>query len=115
MAQNATVLQADLVPAVVHQVIRLVAPQAPQHLRSDHQLIGDLGFHSLSLAELGFTLEDLFRLDSITPERAMALRTVEDIVDLILNALAQDAAELPATSEVETVCAQYGTTWNPAA
>lgn len=115
MAQNATALQADLVPAVVHQVIRLVAPQAPQHLQSDHQLIGDLGFHSLALAELGFTLEDLFRLDSITPERAMALRTVEDIVDLIQNALAQDAAELPATAEVETVCGQYGTTWDPAA
>lgn len=45
----------------------------------------------------------------------MALRTVEDIVDLIQNALAQDAAELPATAEVETVCGQYGTTWDPAA
>ncbi|MBS2965024.1 acyl carrier protein [Actinocrinis puniceicyclus] len=108
-------LPADLLPAAVRQMVRLVAPHRTERVTAEHQLIGDLGFHSLALAELGFTLEDLFGLDAITPERAMALRTVGDLVALIEGALAEDAARLPSREEVEAVCAQYGAAWDPEA
>lgn len=113
MPDTDTDVAIDLVPAVVRQVVRLVAPQPPQSVTEQQHLIGDLGFHSLALAELGFTLEDLFGLDAITPERAMTLQSVGDIVELIRGALADGDAHLPATADVRAFCAQYGAQWSP--
>lgn len=114
-ALRADLLRADQLPGAVRQMVRLVAPHRPDTITGTQQLIGDLGFHSLALAELGFTLEDVFGLDAITPERAMALRTVDDLVGLIEGALAEGAARMPTPEQVEEVCAQYGATWDPQA
>ena len=113
MTSTETALTTAQVPAVVRQVVRLVAPQPPAEVGDAHQLIGDLGFHSLALAELAFTLEDLFGLDAITPERAMTLATVGDIAGLIDEAIAEGAARLPGVEEVQAFCAQYGAEWSP--
>ena len=102
----------DTVPAIVHEVVRLVTPQRPAEVRDGQQLIGDLGFHSLALAELAFTLEDLFGLDAITPERAMTLKTVGDISELILASIGTDQARVPELSQLQDVCAQYGAAWD---
>ncbi len=102
------------VPAMVIQVVRLVSPQAPERIVGSHQLIGDLGFHSLALSELGFTLEELFDLDPVTPEVAMRLTTVADIVTLIDEAITADEARLPDPADIQMLCAQYGTSWTKA-
>jgi acyl carrier protein len=114
-ALHAQVLPAEQLPVAVRQMVRLVAPHRPERVTAEHQLIGDLGFHSLALAELGFTLEDLFALDAITPERAMTLRTVGDLVQLIEGALNEGSARLPSQEDIDGVCAQYGATWDPEA
>jgi acyl carrier protein len=107
MPSTETVITADQVPAVVREVTRLVAPQAPAQVVDGDQLIGDLGFHSLAQAELAFTLEDLFDLDAVTPERAMTLQTVGDIVALITEALDEGNVRLPRTQEVDDFYARY--------
>jgi acyl carrier protein len=107
------VLRTDQVPLVVAETVRLIAPHPFARLGAEHQLIDDLGFHSLALAELGFTLEDLFSLDAIAPERAMTLQSVGDIVALIEQALTDDQAQLPAVADVRAFCMQYGAAWDP--
>jgi acyl carrier protein len=111
MTDTEALIRLDLVPVVVCQVVRLVAPDRPAQVGIDQELVTDLGFHSLALAELGFTLEDLFGLDAITPERAMAMSRVGDIVDLITDALGAGTARLPGIDEVHAVCLRYGVKW----
>ncbi len=128
MADTDSKVNTELVPAVVRQILRLVAPQAPEEIAGAHQLIGDLGFHSLALAELVFTLEDLFGLDAITPDQVMTLNSVgdihlgdisagdicvADIVRLIADGLVKGNAHLPSVADVRSLCAQYGTEWRP--
>jgi acyl carrier protein len=110
--ETEALLRLDLVPIVVGQVVRLISPERPAEVTTEQELVTDLGFHSLALAELGFTLEDLFGLDAITPERAMSMRSVGDIVALIGDALAGGNARLPGIDEVVGVCRQYGTEWS---
>lgn len=113
MPESEPVIGSDLVPAVVHEVVRLIAPHPVQQVTGQLRLIHDLGFHSLALAELGFTLEDLFGLDAVTPERAMTLREVGDIVALIRAALADGSGRAPEVAQVEEFCERYGTVWKP--
>lgn len=98
---------------VVTQLLRLIAPHPPQEITAEQQLIGDLGFHSLALAELGFSLEDLFGLDAITPERAMTVKTVGDILDLVEQAVAAGEGAVPPDEDVRDFCAQHGADWAP--
>lgn len=115
MTETDAVVRIDAVRAVVIQIVRLISPERPARAYSGQDLIGELGFHSLALAELSFTLEDLFALDAVTPERAMSMRTVGDIVDLVQEALAAGAARLPDVDEVRAVCQRYGLDWDPEA
>jgi len=113
MPETESVIGSDLVPAVVHEVVRLITPRPPEQVTAQLRLIQDLGFHSLALAELGFTLEDLFGLDAVTPERAMTLREVGDIVTLIEEAIADGSARPPLVADVEEFCGRYGVVWKP--
>jgi acyl carrier protein len=108
------VVAAEQVPVLIEEVVRLISPIGIEAIDSAARLIHDLGYHSISLAELGFTLEDLFSLDAVTPEQAMLLRTVGDITALIDQALASSEAQLPEVAEVQALCARYGAQWNPA-
>jgi acyl carrier protein len=111
MHESSLTVDAEQVADVIQEVVRLIAPTGPASIAPDLQLIHDLGFHSLALAELGFTLEDLFSLDAVTPEQAMTLSTVGDVVTLIGKALADNDATLPAVSEVTMFCERYGAAW----
>jgi acyl carrier protein len=107
-----TVIGTDQVRAVVHEVVRLIAPFPLAAVTDEQELVSHLSFHSLALAELSFTLEDLFSLDAVTPEQAMSMSTVGDISDLISKAVADDAATLPAVADVSSFCERYGAVWD---
>lgn len=109
-----TTVSADAVPDLLATLVGLIAPQQVEQVSRDHALIDDLGFHSIALAELGFTVEDLFRFETLTPETAMSLHRVGDIVDLVTEHVADGSAALPETAEVDAICARYGATWPPA-
>lgn len=104
----------DEVPRVVRIIVGLVAPSAGAAVEPGQHLIGDLGFHSLALAELGFTLEDVFGLDAITPEQAMSLQTVGEITAVVQEAVAAGDAQVPTDGQIEDLCRQYGKNWDPA-
>lgn len=106
-----TTIASTVVPAAVRQVIRLVAPQPLDDISTEHRLVGDLGFHSLAQAELGFALEDLFNLDPITPEQAMRIDRVGDIEELIMHALGEELAELPTEAALVEFAGRYGSSW----
>lgn len=101
------------IASVVHHVIQLVSPQPVASVADEQHLVGELGYHSLALAELAFTLEDLFSLDAMTPEQAITLQTVGDIIGLIVAAVAAGEAKPPALESVQAISAQYGGSWNP--
>jgi acyl carrier protein len=69
----------------------IVAELAPEEgvpeVTDDHRLVEDLGFHSLAVLELAFTLEDQFDLDPIEEDRAAGIKTVRDIADLVVAEL----------------------------
>ncbi|MFD0690736.1 acyl carrier protein [Actinomadura fibrosa] len=104
---------ADLVAPVVHEMVRILAPNPAEVVVPDHRLIHDLGFHSLTLTELAFALEDLFGLDSVTPEQAMLLASVGDVVELIEDAVARSEAHPASPAEVAEYCARYGVERDP--
>jgi len=114
MTQTYPTIRAQAVPDLVRTVVLLVAPHKPERLDGSEQLINELAFHSLVLAELAFTLEDLFQLEALAPEQAMGLETVDDIVALVVGALEDGTATLPEASGVEAVFARYGRQWQPA-
>jgi acyl carrier protein len=101
------------IPSVVRHTIVLIAPHKPAFTVDEDLLINDLGFDSLTLVELAFALEELFGLDAVTPERAMTLRTVADIIIHVESALASGIGEEPSFDAVQSLSAQYGQTWSP--
>ncbi|MET9440568.1 acyl carrier protein [Streptomyces sp. NPDC006610] len=98
----------EAVAPVILGMVRLIAPRKPEAVDPGDRLIGDLGFHSLVLAELGYNLEDLYGLRSLTPEEAMKLERVSDVIDWVGTEVAAGRAELPAEEEVTLLFARYG-------
>lgn len=107
-----TAIGTGQVRAVVHEVVRLIAPFPQEAVTDEQELVNHLAYHSLALAELGFALEELFSLDAVTPEQAMSMNTVGDIAALISNAVAGDEATLPAVSDISSFCERYGAVWD---
>lgn len=105
-------VRADDVPDLLGTLVRLIAPVRVMRTEPGHRLIADLGYHSLAVAELGFTLEDLFRVETFSPETAMTVERVEDVTELIRRYLAEGDACLPECSEVDAVFARYGASWS---
>ena len=98
----------EAVAPVVTDMIRLVAPRKLPQVEPDHHLVGDLGFHSLVLAELGYNLEDLYGLEALTPEAAMKLERVGDVIAHVTGELAAGRAQLPDKEEAAALFARYG-------
>jgi acyl carrier protein len=77
----------------VRRTIRgIVAEVSPgggdDEIRSDMRLVEDLSFHSLSLLELAFTLEDEFDLPPIDETVARAITTVAHVEQHVVDNLA---------------------------
>ena len=113
MADIGTTVRVDDVPDLLGALILLIAPVRAARAEPGQRLIGDLGYHSLAMAELGFTIEDLFRVESLSPETAMTIERVEDIVQLVGKHVAEGEGNLPEVGEVDAVFARYGSAWAP--
>ncbi|MEU0383196.1 acyl carrier protein [Streptomyces chartreusis] len=98
---------------LVCQVVRLMAPQQPRAVRPADRLVGDLGFHSLALVEMSFTLEGLFSLDEMAMEDARRIVRVQDIADLVREAIEEGAGQMPSDDDLSDLAERYGTVWEP--
>ncbi len=76
------------VRASVSAIVMELAPnpsEAPAEPTS--QLVEDLGYHSLALLELAFTLEDEYDLPPIDETTARQITTIEAISDHVVSSL----------------------------
>ncbi|WP_432248433.1 acyl carrier protein [Streptomyces sanyensis] len=108
MTQTPAAVGAEAVSPVVCGMVRLIAPRKLDAVEPGHRLIGDLGFHSLVLAELGYNLEDLYGLRTLTPEEAMKLERVSDVIAFVAEEIAAGRARLAEEDEVSSMFARYG-------
>ncbi|HEX2902706.1 MAG TPA: acyl carrier protein [Jatrophihabitans sp.] len=83
----------------VTRVITRIAPDQHRIAAPDAQLISDLGFQSLAVAELGFALVDLFDV-MITPEQAFGARRVTDVITLVGDSVSAGHGRLPSAAEL---------------
>jgi acyl carrier protein len=78
--------------ASVREIVMELAPEADPDAPDDVKLVDGLGFHSLALLELAFTLEDQFDLEPIDEDRARDITTLRDIAGLVINELRERSA-----------------------
>lgn len=91
MTEQSTAVQGrseEQVRDYVADIILELAPN-PDELDSDTKLrlVEDLGFHSLALLELAFTLEDEFDLPPIDEATARQITSVGKVADHVVNEL----------------------------
>lgn len=79
----------DQVRAIISQLIEELAPAAEGGISAKSRLVDDLGYHSLALLELAFTIEDEFSLDPIDQETAQGIVTVGDVEQYVLGQLGE--------------------------
>jgi acyl carrier protein len=85
------------VRALIGEIIRDLMPGTGE-LAPEARLIEELGFHSLALLELAFSLEDEFRLPTIDEATARTILTVQDVENYVVTQmrtsrrLSEDAA-----------------------
>lgn len=108
MIQTPAATGAEAVSPVVSGLVRLIAPRKLPQVDPEHRLVGDLGFHSLVLAELGYNLEELYDLRPLNPEEAMKLERVSDVIELVSTEVAEGRAHLPEEDVVTAVFERYG-------
>jgi len=82
----------EKVRSTASAIIKELAPSTEPVCEPDSRLVEDLGYHSLALLELAFTLEDEFDLDPIDEETARGITTVRDVEETILRMLAETKA-----------------------
>ncbi|WP_117210551.1 acyl carrier protein [Allorhizocola rhizosphaerae] len=64
----------------VRQVVEALAPMQDQSADDSARLVEDLGYHSLLLLELAFTVEEEFGLEPLDESRAGSIVVVGDLV-----------------------------------
>lgn len=72
----------------VRAVVLELAPDGDESAAPDARLAEDLGFHSLALLELAFTLEDEFDLPPIEEATARRITTIARVQDHVVEQLA---------------------------
>lgn len=72
---------------LVTELVFELAPASGADHDTNARLVEDLGYHSLALLELAFTIEDEFDLEPIDEATAQEIRTVTDIVGYVLTQL----------------------------
>jgi acyl carrier protein len=77
----------EQVEATVRAIVAELAPNKDADVRDESNLAEDLGFHSLALLELAFTLEDEFDLLPITEEDARQITTVGKVLEHVVAQL----------------------------
>jgi acyl carrier protein len=79
--------------ALIRALILELAPTNDEPDQADPRLVADLGYHSLALLELAFTLEDQFNLEPIDQEAAQHIVTAGDVEDYVILQLGQARGE----------------------
>lgn len=79
----------DDIRVLVRDMIADLAPESGAETTADKLLIEDLGYHSLALLELAFTLEDEFDLEPLDEETARRIVTVADVEDIVIRLLSE--------------------------
>jgi acyl carrier protein len=79
------------VRALIRTIILELAPSPEATDIEDAHLIDALGYHSLGLLELAFTLEDEFGLPPITEEQGRSIQTVRNVEDYVVAQLSAAA------------------------
>ena len=80
------------VRALIRTIILELAPSPDVTDVEDAHLIDMLGYHSLGLLELAFTLEDEFGLPPISEEQGRAIQTVRNVEDYVVAQLSAAAS-----------------------
>lgn len=102
------VISADDLHVLVEGLVRTVAPMRVERVEPNQRLIEDLGYHSLALVELRFTIEDLFNIQSFDAEAASFISRVGDILELLDRFIKDEGGELPRVDDVAGLFARYG-------
>jgi acyl carrier protein len=76
------------VRAAVRSIVTELAPGGNESADPDATLVDDLGYHSLALLELAFTLEDEFDLEPIEEATARRISTVRKVEEHVIEQLA---------------------------
>ncbi|MFI6318300.1 acyl carrier protein [Nonomuraea sp. NPDC050556] len=75
----------------IRSIILQVAPNPEGVRATETRLVEDLGYHSLALLELGFTMEDEFDLPPLDQSQVQHITTVEEVEDLVLDLMQANA------------------------
>jgi len=86
------------VRAKVRSIILQVAPNPDGVQAGETKLVDHLEYHSLALLELGFTMEDEFNLPPLDQSQVQDISTVEEVEDLVLRLLREQAEQQAAAS-----------------
>ncbi len=85
-ARTAERWSSEAATALMREIIDDLSPEKDP-LERETRLVEDLGYHSLAMLELAFSLEDEFVLPTINEATARAIRTVGDVEDHVLGVL----------------------------
>ncbi|MUM17239.1 hypothetical protein BI330_12715 [Mycobacterium sp. CBMA 623] len=75
----------------MHEIIRGLAPLRRDEIATTDRIIDDLGYDSVRAVELCVVLEMEFELRPITETEAIGMRTVGDVVGLVLERIASSS------------------------
>jgi acyl carrier protein len=81
---------------VVRGIVVELSPERDDAATPDTPLVEGLGYNSLALVELAFTLEDEFDLTPIDEQTARAITTLGDVVDHVVGELSGRGELVPA-------------------
>jgi len=93
------------VETIVRRMVGHFAPEPTALADPDALLLDDLGYSSLRLLELAFTLEDLFSMDPATMGEAPPVGTVGELVAFLDERVAEGAASVPPMENVDEALA----------
>lgn len=94
-AQEAARRTEEDVRAVIHGLVLELAPSQDEVTAEDPHLVEDLGYHSLAVLELAFTIEDEFELEPIDQEAAQGIQSVRAVEDYVVGKLRERDALQP--------------------
>jgi acyl carrier protein len=102
------IISGDDLHVLVEGLVQAIAPTRVEKVEPGQRLIEDLGYHSLALAELRFTIEDLFNIESFGVGSATIVERVADIQEMLDGFIKDESGRLPTADEVANLFARYG-------
>lgn len=71
----------------IDALARELSPEEPVSVSPEQRLRDDLGYTSLGLLDLAFTIEADFELDAISTDDAAEIETLRDVEELVIELL----------------------------